>query len=173
MGACPHPARGGHSGVATKLALPWLRAKRETCHDLPTSTSRPMLDSLVAVADVPRDGSTTAQLGRDSSAACRVALDRPVLWHRRHRAVRPLRLIRQPLAFRRAGERSGSRGARPQVTYRRLPILGCMCRCCMPPPPPTSLPLLSRLGVPTPEPLTGGTRPDGCWPRRARLRPTC
>ena len=141
MGACPHPARGGHSG-------------------------------LVAVADVPCDGGTTAQLGRDSSAACRVALDRPVLWHRRYRAVRPLRLIRQPLAFQRAGERSGSRGARPQVTYRRLPILGCMCRCCMPP-PPTSLPLLSRLGVPTPEPLTGGTRPDGCWPRRARLRPTC
>ena len=93
-------------------------------------------------------------------------------WHRRNRAVRSQRLFRQQLAFQRAGERSGSRGARPSVTYRRLPTPGCMCRCCMPP-PPTSLPLLSRPGGPTPELLTGGARPDGCWPRPARSRPTC
>ena len=118
MGACPHPARGGHSGVATKLALPWLRARRETCR--PRRPGR-CWTALWPLRDAPCDGSATAQLGRDSSAACRVALDRPVLWHRKHRAVRPLHLIRRPLAFRRAGERSGSRGARPQVTYRRLP----------------------------------------------------
>ena len=35
------------------------------------------------------------------------------------------------------------------------------------PPPPTSLPVRSKPGEPTPELLTGGTRPDGCWPRPA------
>ena len=37
-------------------------------------------------------------------AACRVAPGRPVHLHRRYRVVRLRRLIRQPLAFQRAGE---------------------------------------------------------------------
>ena len=65
MGACPHPARGGHSGVATKLALPWLRARSEICRPRRPGrcgTALSPLRTCLAMGVRPRNWAGTAQL---------------------------------------------------------------------------------------------------------------